>query len=99
MSLSAKRLPRDLQKIDAMSILQIAGGVVRVAGDCAGDQRVRSRALGFNKADEITIVFVVRRKALANGVPMANVMFPPAVVGILVLPPDAVSSDPADGVR
>ena len=45
-----------------------------------------ARALGFNKADEITIVFCGSKKSLANGIPMANILFPPASVGILVLP-------------
>jgi solute carrier family 10 (sodium/bile acid cotransporter), member 7 len=45
-----------------------------------------SRRLGFSRADEITIVFCGSKKSLANGVPMANVMFPAASVGIMVLP-------------
>lgn len=45
-----------------------------------------ARALGFNKADEITIVFCGSKKSLANGVPMANVLFPASAVGILILP-------------
>ena len=45
-----------------------------------------SRRLGFNRADEITIVFCGSKKSLANGVPMANVMFPAASVGVMVLP-------------
>ncbi|MBX9563064.1 bile acid:sodium symporter [Aeromonas hydrophila] len=45
-----------------------------------------SRRLGFDRADEITIVFCGSKKSLANGVPMANVMFPAASVGVMVLP-------------
>ena len=45
-----------------------------------------SRRLGFNRADEITIVFCGSKKSLANGVPMANVMFPATSVGVMVLP-------------
>ncbi|ELY4320215.1 bile acid:sodium symporter family protein [Cronobacter turicensis] len=45
-----------------------------------------SRLLGFNKEDEITIVFCGSKKSLANGVPMANVLFPASQVGIMVLP-------------
>ena len=45
-----------------------------------------ARALGFSKEDEITIVFCGSKKSLANGIPMANILFPPAIVGILVLP-------------
>lgn len=74
------------QKIDAMSILQIAVVSCGLLAIVLLINVYGARALGFNKADEITIVFCGSKKSLANGVPMANVMFPPAVVGILVLP-------------
>ncbi|KAF1046541.1 bile acid:sodium symporter family protein [Xylophilus sp.] len=45
-----------------------------------------SRRLGFGKEDEITIVFCGSKKSLASGVPMANVLFPAAAVGPIVLP-------------
>ena len=45
-----------------------------------------ARWLGFSKADEITIVFCGSKKSLANGIPMANILFPAATVGIMVLP-------------
>ncbi|MFP1871510.1 bile acid:sodium symporter family protein [Lonsdalea quercina] len=45
-----------------------------------------ARKLGFSKADEVTIVFCGSKKSLANGIPMANVLFPAAAVGAMVLP-------------
>ena len=45
-----------------------------------------ARLFGFNRADEITILFCGSKKSLANGVPMANILFPAAAVGIIVLP-------------
>jgi len=45
-----------------------------------------ARRFGFNKADEITIVFCGSKKSLANGIPMANILFPTSVVGMMVLP-------------
>lgn len=45
-----------------------------------------ARLLGFNKADEITIVFCGSKKSLASGIPMASVLFPTAIMGIMVLP-------------
>ncbi len=45
-----------------------------------------ARRLGFNKADEITIVFCGSKKSLANGIPMANILFPTSVIGMMVLP-------------
>jgi sodium/bile acid cotransporter 7 len=45
-----------------------------------------SRRLGFNKEDEIAIVFCGSKKSLATGVPMAGILFPAASVGLLVIP-------------
>ncbi|NIG76163.1 bile acid:sodium symporter [Klebsiella sp. Ap-873] len=45
-----------------------------------------ARRFGFSKADEITIVFCGSKKSLANGIPMANILFPVAAVGMMVLP-------------
>ena len=48
--------------------------------------RYGSRVLGFDREDEITIVFCGSKKSLASGVPMANVLFPAHAIGMIVLP-------------
>jgi solute carrier family 10 (sodium/bile acid cotransporter), member 7 len=45
-----------------------------------------ARLSGFSREDEIAIVFCGSKKSLASGVPMAGVLFPPAVVGPLIVP-------------
>jgi len=45
-----------------------------------------ARRLGFDRTDEIAIVFCGSKKSLAAGVAMAQVLFPPAAVGLVVLP-------------
>lgn len=45
-----------------------------------------SRLLGFNKEDEITIVFCGSKKSLASGIPMASIIFSTSTMGIMVLP-------------
>ena len=45
-----------------------------------------SRLMGFNKEDEITIVFCGSKKSLASGIPMAKVLFVGHPIGMLVLP-------------
>jgi solute carrier family 10 (sodium/bile acid cotransporter), member 7 len=45
-----------------------------------------SRRMGFTLAQESAIVFCGSKKSLASGVPMANILFPGAIVGIVVLP-------------
>jgi sodium/bile acid cotransporter 7 len=45
-----------------------------------------TRRLGFNRADEVTIVFCGSKKSLASGVPMASVLFGSAAIGPALLP-------------
>lgn len=45
-----------------------------------------SRVLGFSKEDEITVVFCGSKKGLASGASIANVLFPEATVGVLLIP-------------
>ena len=45
-----------------------------------------ARAAGFPVADEIVVAFCGTQKGLAAGVPMAALLFPPATVGLMVLP-------------
>lgn len=45
-----------------------------------------SRALHFDRAEEIAIVFCGSKKSMASGIPMANVLFSASSVGAIVIP-------------
>ncbi len=45
-----------------------------------------SRKLGFDKEDEIAIVFCGSKKSMASGIPMAKVLFAPTSLGMIILP-------------
>jgi sodium/bile acid cotransporter 7 len=45
-----------------------------------------SRLLGFQRADEIVVVFCGSKKSLAAGIPMATVLFGASTVGVVLLP-------------
>jgi sodium/bile acid cotransporter 7 len=45
-----------------------------------------SRLLGFERADEIVVVFCGSKKSLAAGIPMATVLFGASTVGVVLLP-------------
>lgn len=47
---------------------------------------IASRRLGFNKQDEIAIVFCGSKKSMATGIPMASILFPGSAVSLIVLP-------------
>lgn len=45
-----------------------------------------SRQLGLRTEDEIVLVFCGSKKSMASGLPMASVLFGPALIGAVVLP-------------
>ncbi|MDO5499094.1 MAG: bile acid:sodium symporter family protein [Propionibacteriaceae bacterium] len=47
---------------------------------------VISKALRFTWPDRVAIIFAGSKKSMASGLPMAQIIFPAATVGILVLP-------------
>ena len=47
---------------------------------------IASRAFGFDRGDEIAIVLCGSQKSMVTGVPMANALFPSAVIGQVMLP-------------
>ena len=69
---------RDLALVFALCCVLLAA--VLAATWAAG------RALGFARADRVVLVFCGSKKSLASGVPMAGVLFPPAQVGLVILP-------------
>jgi solute carrier family 10 (sodium/bile acid cotransporter), member 7 len=68
---------------DVLILLGISAGVLALA---LAVTRSASRLAGFNIEDEIATVFCGSKKSLATGVPMANVLFSGAVVGLVILP-------------
>lgn len=45
-----------------------------------------SRRLHLSREDEIAVVFCGSKKSLASGVPLAGVLFPPAILGPMIVP-------------
>lgn len=70
--------------VQALVGLLVVNGVLLALALLA--TRTAARKLGFNREDEITIVFCGSKKSLASGVPMANVLFAGHSVGAIVLP-------------
>ncbi|CDH31020.1 bile acid:sodium symporter family protein [Xenorhabdus bovienii] len=73
-------------KIDAYSLMMIGVVCCVLLTMVLMINVYSSRLFGFSKEDEITIVFCGSKKSLANGVPMANVLFPAPMVGVMLLP-------------
>lgn len=74
------------QKVDGQSLLMIALISCIILAVVISVNMYTARFLRFSKEDEITIVFCGSKKSMANGVPMANVLFPASVVGVMLLP-------------
>jgi len=45
-----------------------------------------ARMMGFDRADQITVMFCGSQKSLASGIPMAQILFSASAVGFMVLP-------------
>ncbi|QIQ20766.1 bile acid:sodium symporter family protein [Zophobihabitans entericus] len=74
------------QQVNVLSLLAVVIFSCLLLGAVLLITTYGARLLGFNKADEITIVFCGSKKSLANGIPMASVLFPTSIMGIMVLP-------------
>lgn len=73
-------------KVDSLALLSVVILSIALLAVVLVVNTVSARLLGFNKADQITIVFCGSKKSLANGVPMAHILFPVNAVGIMLLP-------------
>jgi sodium/bile acid cotransporter 7 len=74
---------REVSAADLMRLLGICAGLLAVV---LAITTFAARAFGFSKEDEIAIVFCGSKKSLASGAPIASVLFPPALVGPMILP-------------
>ena len=73
-------------RVGVITLLWILAGSLLLLAVVLLINLLAARLFGFKRADEITILFCGSKKSLANGVPMANILFPAAAVGIIVLP-------------
>jgi len=73
----------EVSVVQILLLIVVCGALLAIV---LGLTAFASRRLGFDKADEIAIVFCGSKKSLATGVPMAGILFPPASVGLIVLP-------------
>lgn len=74
------------QRVDGRTLLIILVSATVLLGIMLGFTIWSSRRLGFAVEQETAIVFCGSKKSLASGVPMANILFPGSIVGIVVLP-------------
>ena len=69
-------------RVGVMTLVWILAGSVLLLFIVLLINLLAARLFGFNRADEITILFCGSKKSPANGVPMANILFPAASVGL-----------------
>lgn len=74
------------RQIDPGSLLLVLAADLVLLGAVLFINVFGSRAAGFSKEDEITIVFCGSKKSMAGGIPMATILFPGHAVGLIVLP-------------
>jgi sodium/bile acid cotransporter 7 len=72
-----------LSSADLVRLLVICAAIL---GTVLSTTWVAGKVLGFPREDRIVLLFCGSKKSLATGVPMAGVLFAPAVVGLAILP-------------
>ncbi len=74
------------QQVDggAWAALLAAVGLFLLAG--FGGSWLLGGALGLDRANRVSFLFAGAQKSIALGAPLASVLFPPAVAGLLLLP-------------
>ncbi len=72
-------------QVTAVRLLALLGVEACLLGLVLTATSVAARRLGFGRDDRIAIVFCGSKKSLANGLPMASVLFGPAA-GLIILP-------------
>lgn len=73
-------------KTPLLSLLTVAVVAAVLLGIAMPTILFLARRMGFNRADEITILFCGSKKSLASGIPIAKVMFAGGSLGAIVLP-------------
>jgi sodium/bile acid cotransporter 7 len=73
-------------RVSATEIGTVIGLCALILAAVLGASSFAARKLAFPRQDEIAIVFCGSKKSLLTGVPMANVLFTPALAGVLVIP-------------
>jgi sodium/bile acid cotransporter 7 len=72
--------------LGGLGLLRLLAICVALLATVLAATTVAARALGFDKADEIAIVFCGSKKSLASGAPIAAALLSPAVAGVAMIP-------------
>ena len=73
-------------RLGAVDLIRLLGLCIGLLAVVLVFTRLAASALGFDKADEIAIVFCGSKKSLASGAPIAAALMTPAAAGIAMIP-------------
>ena len=73
-------------RVSVLDLIRLTALCCVLLAAVLGATLAASRALGFDRADEVAIIFCGSKKSLATGAPMAGVLFATAGAGLMLLP-------------
>lgn len=73
-------------RLGALDLVRLLVICLALLGAVLALTTAAARLLGFNKPDEIAIVFCGSKKSLASGAPIAAALLTPAVAGVAMIP-------------
>ena len=74
------------QRVGLADWALLAGACMIMLAIGYGGTWLLGKALGLDRGDRIAMLFAGAQKSIAMGAPLAMVMFPPALAGVLLLP-------------
>ena len=74
------------ERLGALDLVRLLILCLVLLGSVLALTTLAARTLGFDKADEIAIVFCGSKKSLASGAPIAAALLTPAVAGVAMIP-------------
>lgn len=74
------------RRVPLATFAELLGIVVSLVVIALAATIIGSRSLGFDRADQAAVVFCGSQKSLVNGVPIANLLFPASLAGVVLLP-------------
>ena len=73
-------------RLGALDLVRLLGICLALLSVVLAATALAARTMGFDKADEIAIVFCGSKKSLASGAPIAAALLSPAVAGVAMIP-------------
>ena len=75
-----------LAKVEGVDLIELLAAASVLLAFAFGAAWLAGRAMKLDHADHVSLLFAGAQKSLATGAPMAALLFPPEIAGVMILP-------------